>query len=378
MTSPEDAPPVKPPPSFSPALPPLSATKPRFSDPLQASPLIPTLSESVLNQSATTELPSRPSSIAPSRASSPGARTQQSTPRNSRSFNFSPLGSQSDGSDDIRSIIARAFSPVVAVCASPDTDALVQQKGFKGGFHELVRPFGENVPGKVLIRDGVGSSRSWDDFGIRFTKLGAGYGGPGTEPPPLAHIEQLLERHLQTADGPFDNWSRTGGSGGRPQPSPSPFYKLFLRRLLSSTSLTPHETFAHPVSCVIAISSRTPQPLETLRQIYTYTGQGDLKPPQWVNSEYLRYYVLVHDEDRDDITHSTALYDQMKRHFGIHCHLLRLRSIQCVVSDDDSTEVPACEWLTPLQDLTSLGEKGENSHYHSTRMGAKYILQNNW
>ena len=360
MTSPDDAPPVKPPPSFSPALPPPSATKPRFSDPLQSSPLIPTLSESVLNQAATTDLPSRPSSVALSRASSPGARTRQSTPRNSRSFNFSPLGSQGEGWDDIRSIITRAFSPVVAICASPDTDALVQQKGFKGGFQELVRPFGENVPGKVLIRDGVGSSRSWDDFGVRFTRLGDGYGSPGTEPPPLAHIEQLLERHLQSTDGPLESWTRTGGPGGRTQPLPSPFYKLFLRRLLSSTALSPHETFAHPVSCVIAISSRTPQPLETLRQLYTYTGQGDLRPPQWVNSEYLRYYVLVHDEDRDDIAQSTALYDQMKRHFGIHCHLLRLRSIQCVVSDDDSTEVPPCEWMTPLQDLASLGEKGRN------------------
>ncbi|KAL1961127.1 hypothetical protein VTO42DRAFT_3072 [Malbranchea cinnamomea] len=357
MTSPEDVSPVKPPPSFSPALPPLSASKLRFSDPPQSSPLTPTLSESVLNHSASTDLPSRTSSASPSRASSPGVRTRQSTERNSRSLNFSPLGSQGDGSDDIRSIIIRAFSPVVAVCASPDTDALVQQKGFKGGFHELIRPFGENVPGKVLIRDGVGSSRSWDDFGVRFTPLGAGSGRPGTEPPPITHLEQLLERHLQSADGPLGNWTRAGGPSGRNQSAPSPFYTLFLRRLLSSTSPTPHETFAHPVACVIAISSRTPSPLETLRQLYTYTGQGDLRPPPWVNPEYLRYYVLIHDEDRDDITQSTAIFDQMKRHFGLHCHLLRLRSIQCVVSDDDSTQVPTCEWMTPLQDLASMGEK---------------------
>jgi hypothetical protein len=66
--------------------------------------------------------------------------------------------------------------------------------------------------------------------------------------------------------------------------------------------------------------------------------------------------VLVHDEDRDDIAESTRLYDQMKRHFGLHCHLLRLRSDQCVVTDDDSTEVPPCEWLSPEEELSKMNE----------------------
>jgi hypothetical protein len=361
MTSPEDAPPVKPPPSFSPALPPSSASKPRYSNPVQSSqPLISTLSESTLNHASVSDVQSPSSSAAPSRTSSPGSRTRRSTPRNSRSFNLSPLGSQGDGSDDIRSLIIRAFSPVVAVCASSDTEALARRKGFEAGFHELLRPFGEKVTGKVLIRDSVGSSRSWDDYGVRFTRLGARTDALGTEPP-LEHMEQLLEAHLHSTDGPLHDWARTGGPGGRSQPLPSPLYKLFLRRLLSSTIQNSHETFAHPVACVIAISSRTPSPLESLRQLYAQTSQGDLKPPAWVHPEYLRYYVLVHDEDRDDITQSTALFDQMKRHFGLHCHLLRLRSNQCVVSDDDSTQVPSCEWMTPLQDLANLEQQGVTS-----------------
>jgi hypothetical protein len=65
----------------------------------------------------------------------------------------------------------------------------------------------------------------------------------------------------------------------------------------------------------------------------------------------------VHDEDRDDISESTKLYDQMKRHFGLHCHLLRLRSNQCVVTDDDSVQVPECEWLSPSERL--LGRAGK-------------------
>jgi hypothetical protein len=74
----------------------------------------------------------------------------------------------------------------------------------------------------------------------------------------------------------------------------------------------------------------------------------------WVNSEYLRYYVLVHDEERDDITKSMNLFEQMKRHFGLHCHLLRLRSSQCVLTDDDSVELPPCEWISAAEELARI------------------------
>jgi hypothetical protein len=270
------------------------------------------------------------------------------------------LGHQIAGSDDIRSIIIRSFSPAVGVYASPDTDELVRQKGFKNGFRELIRPFGERVTGKIVIRDSVGSSRSWEDFGVRFIELGARNQPSVTKEPiaPLVQMEQMLETHVHSADEPLGSWSRAAELGPNSLPAPSPFYKLFLRRLLSSTPVTPHETFGHPVACVIVISSHTPSPLESLRQLYAHTSQGDRKSPLWVYPEYLRYYVLVHDEDRHDITQSNALFDQMKRHFGLHCHLLRLRSSQCVLTDDDSTPFPACEWLSSLEDISNMGEQG--------------------
>ena len=81
--------------------------------------------------------------------------------------------------------------------------------------------------------------------------------------------------------------------------------------------------------------------------------------PPYANPEYLRYYVLVHDEDRDDFAKSSALFDQMKRHFGLHCHLLRLRSTSPAQQDEDTERVPLCEWLSPKEDLT-LGNGGSS------------------
>ncbi|PGH02453.1 hypothetical protein GX51_04621 [Blastomyces parvus] len=362
MTSPDDVAPVKPPPSFSPGAA-LNVSKTRYPEKIQTTqPLISSLSESVLTESPL-ERRSSLSSGRSSRTASPNGRLSYSASASqlSRSSTLSPLGFQIDTTDDIRSLIIRAFSPVIGVYASPDANALVQRKGFKNGFHELIRPFGESISGKIVIRDSSGSSRTWEDFGVRFIDLDTkkqDSEASKTEPvPSLVQIEQVLDRHVHSIDDPLTSWTRGGdGAHGR-LPLPSPVYKLFLRRLLSPAYTSPHETFMHPVACVIAISSHTPTPLESLRQLYAHTIQGDKRLPQWVYPEYLRYYVLVHDEDKDDITKSTALFDQMKRHFGLHCHLLRLRSNQCVITDDDSTQFPSCEWLTPAEDLSELGEQ---------------------
>ncbi|KAL2011290.1 hypothetical protein VTN00DRAFT_4008 [Thermoascus crustaceus] len=352
MTSPGDAGPIKPPPSFSPG----ASLVTRFPEKAQSSqPLNNNLAESNIISSPT--VPFSPVSPAsPARSASPIRRVSSAASQVARSSIGSPLGVQLDSSDDVRSLIIRAFSPTVGVYASEDTNELARQKGFKGGFRELIRPFGEIIPGKVVIRDSNGSSRGWEDYGVRFVELSADQFPSARNESPLAQIEEVLERHLDSADDPVGGLLRPGALATGNIPPTSPFYKLFLRRLLSTSSSTPHETFGHPVACVIAISSRNTAPLESLRQLYADTSQGYKKLPPWVHPEFLRYYVLVHDEDRDDITESTRLYDQMKRHFGLHCHLLRLRSNQCVVTDDDSVQVPPCEWLSPSEDLSKMGE----------------------
>ncbi|KAF7716154.1 Uncharacterized protein PECH_005430 [Penicillium ucsense] len=358
MTSPGDVTPVKPPPSFSPGSG-RNASKLRY--PGEQEPTVSIDAELVESRSVPSPSPSIPASTVelPIRSASPQARSiRSSTPQLARSSFGSPFEGRFDGSEDIRSLIIRAFSPTVAVYASEDTDDLVRNKGFKGGFWDLLRPFGETVAGKVIIRDSVGASRAWEDFGVRFVDLKAlGRAPTGQDPgrdSPLAQIEQVLEKQLGASDG----------SSGTQVPAKdilgfsatTPLSKLFLRQLLCSTAASPHETFRHPVASVIAISSRNKAPLETLRRLYAETNTGEQRLPDWIHQEYLRYYVLVHDEERDDITESTKLYDQMKRHFGLHCHLLRLRSSQCVVTDDDSMQVPHCEWLSPKEHLLGVGE----------------------
>ena len=291
-----------------------------------------------------------------------------------------------------RHIIVRSFAPRIAVYASPDTEIFIRHKGFNTGLCGLLRPFGERIQGTVVIRDSVGASRSWDDFGVRIfdpSALSSSNSSLSTHLREndlanslsyashsqgsanlLQTVEDVLKQSLQTQDSvltdsiadslPRDSQQQRG------ERAPSALFNGYLCKLLSSTPIVPHETFAHPVACLIAVSSRNVAPIETLRQLYAQTGRENHSIPPWVGVEYLRYYVLIHDEENDDIAKSTALFDLMKRHFGLHCHLLRLKGSHCVPTDDESIAVPRCQWI-------SVEEEMADFHKQGALMMAKYL-----
>ncbi|KAF2993906.1 hypothetical protein G7054_g10219 [Neopestalotiopsis clavispora] len=281
-----------------------------------------------------------------------------------------------DTPGDPLNLLVHALAPHVAVYASEDTEQLVKEKGFERGLWQLLRPFGERVQGKVIIRDSNGASRTYEDYSIHFVRFGEdiehpqplkgplnnGTTGAGEKEqqskpgPRLADVEAVVDRHLDYAEesAPFSGQSPIATKHGLDLDVPSPYYSLYLRRLLSGLAVTPHETFAHPVACVIAISSRNSAPIETLRKLYNESSSGEKKLPDWVDSEFLRYYVLVHDEEKDDITKSMSLFDQMKRNLGLHCHLLRIRGTQSAATDDDSIPLPTSEWMSASEEITNI------------------------
>ncbi|KAK0714806.1 ER-golgi trafficking TRAPP I complex 85 kDa subunit-domain-containing protein [Lasiosphaeris hirsuta] len=292
-----------------------------------------------------------------------------------------------DSPGDPLNLILKSFVPHIAIHGSQDVNDLVAEKGFAGGLWELLRPFGERVQGKVAIRDSNGGSRTWEDFSVRFTRFGEGIEdsepvaggmrspplmavngqaggipkGPGGRPNLIAQVERVVDRHLNYAEDAYMGITSptTPTRHSLDLDATSPYYALYLRRLLSGIPLSSHESFAHPVACVMAISSRNPSPIEALRRLYTETSSGEHRLPQWVDGDYLRYYVLVHDEERSDITKSMALFDQMKRHFGLHCHLLRIRSSESAETDDDSIPLPRSDWMTAAEELADI-EKSES------------------
>ncbi|KAI9725220.1 MAG: hypothetical protein M1828_003401 [Chrysothrix sp. TS-e1954] len=325
-------------------------------------------------------------SITPKRASSP---IVGSTPG---SHGTPPrLGPYRDdgpqATNDYVDLIVRSFAPHIALLPSADTEELLAQKGFQGGLLQLFRPFGEQVPGKVTIRDSAGSSKSWENFAVHFTRMKDGLESPRI-PSDATKTTQNIDGYLDQLLPQSSSRLRTGGDvlyvdenvekhmsyldvQGLPAAEDeelaessvqkeqtkqlfSPFHLLYLRRILSGLPVTPHETFSQPVTAVLAISSRSPDPIDELRSLYALTRTGNERLPEWASNEYLRYYLLIHDEEHDDPQRSHGIFEQMKRHFGLHCHMLRLRSSQCVPSDDDCVRLPMCEWLSAAEELSEI------------------------
>ena len=305
---------------------------------------------------------------------------ERSASGSTRSLSLSP---SDELFDDPRQVILRSFAPRVVCYASTDTEDFVKLKGFRDGLLGALSSFAERIHGKVVIRDSMGASRSWEDFGIRFIDPKSMQHGkrPQDGTPingstqdldlqrPLygdnlaVSIDEIVQHHLdvesEVSEGTM--WS-VQGSSLSPRPSPEIQqlgYLSYLRKLLSSMPIVPQETFAHPVACIIAVSSHNSAPIECFRQLYENTVHAVNEIPSWISTEYLRYYVLIHDEDRNDIVKSIALFDLMKRHFGLHCHLLRLRSTQCVQTDDDSVKILPCEWLSAEQALAQIRRRGK-------------------
>lgn len=292
--------------------------------------------------------------------------------------------------NDPKDIILSSFLPRVGVLASADTEELIRLKGLFGGFCGLLKPFGESIPGSVVVRDSVGASKSWSNFGVHFLEFGNETDGalwlpkshgnelhsrsqtsfeapfqrsqfPTNAPTSLSTrsaLDELVDRSLsiksKTYTSQSDRDSREDVPPQLEQSMTPAYYALYLEKLLFRNPSIPHETLSHPVACVIAISSQCTSPIETLRDLYRGSSQDVKKVPIWAGNEFLRYYVLVHDEDHDDITKSTALFDQMKRHFGLHCHLLRLRGVECTEDEDDGTELHRSRWLSPEEELFNI------------------------
>lgn len=255
--------------------------------------------------------------------------------------------SVTDIPNQCRSIVARSFCPKIAVTASDDTTELCKEMGFES-LLDLLAPFGDVVEGKVTIRDSQQLSVTFNDFSVRFigdvpesevVSTGSDRTNTTLRPPQthqlfdIAELEQKLTLLLQND----------------PE-NPSKAYLDTFKDLVSNDTAVPFETFGHPVAGLMAITSRNGHPIDTLSTLYKQSYSPSIAG--YINKDYLRYYVLVHDEQGDDLEKSTALFEQMKRHFGLHCYMVRINRSP---ADNDCQIIPKSIW-----DPTNPGDDSES------------------
>lgn len=272
-----------------------------------------------------------------------------------------------------RTLISRTFCPSISVAASQDAEDLCKSMGFKSTL-DLIAPFGEQVSGRVTVRDSQGLSASYEDYSIRFRPPpGEPASSFDSKEKSSDAVDRVNEKSILRGDSPRPNRvaspiiPSTGSStsvashhnyqlydpedlealaragiekmdGADLDKQKAKVYLDYVGAAVKEIPVTPFETFSHPVAGILATSSRNDQPIETLSNMYKQSYDPSI--PDYINKDYLRYYVLVHD-DKDDIEKSTAVFEKMKRYFGLHCHLLRVKRTTGENNEQQNGESPS-------------------------------------
>ncbi|KAK9466940.1 ER-golgi trafficking TRAPP I complex 85 kDa subunit-domain-containing protein [Lipomyces arxii] len=289
----------------------------------------------------------------------------------------------------VAALIAQSFAPRVAVFASPDADDLAREKGLPS-LLELLRPFSDTVSGPIHLRDAQGIASNVDDFGFRFVSPAASVPqrqqqqqhqqplSPSKKPaqtsssPPcfdLQDLDALLDAYLDK--GP--RYYATDATGSAVEPHDGLYYK-FLLRMFAAPPISPHETFSHPVAALIAITSRNEHPSETLAKLYR--AGNELPVPAYMTKDFLRYYLYIHDDDRDDLTRSIAAFERMKRDLGIHCYMIRVRSKPADLSAQEPLmQFAPSVWITAAEELQRIrNPPGEVYIYDSDAQAIRFFI----
>ncbi|CAG8459139.1 6976_t:CDS:10 [Ambispora leptoticha] len=241
--------------------------------------------------------------------------------------------------DNTKDFVTRVLSPRIAIVSSQDADTACRKNNFTN-FFEFIRPFGERYEGKITVRDSQGLSNTIEGFTFRFAdlacleqpdnqiiaklladKVKSNCGDPKqqNEFPPISSKADVTEKYLTVS-----------------QDDITPWYAEYRRLFFQLTGVSEHETFEHPVACIIVVSSLDSDPLNQFAQLFDDNMPAPIYEKGFMDPNILKYYVLLHDNHKASLEHSEAIFDQMKRKFGLNCYLLKLNSIPLPTIPDNN------------------------------------------
>ncbi|PWY99675.1 hypothetical protein BCV70DRAFT_200600 [Testicularia cyperi] len=157
----------------------------------------------------------------------------------------------------------------------------------------------------------------------------------------------------------------------------TPWFAAVQNLVLRQRPITKHETFGHPVSVLIAVSSASPDPMNDFARLYEIASSSNPFPSlPYVDPDTLKYYVLIHDVRTSgaDLSSSMDILEQVKKTYGLHCCLLPINS----ASDDRQTPGPAIagmwdEWLgspSPISPNPASPVPGRGGSGQTAQIGA--------
>ncbi|CAJ0823061.1 10537_t:CDS:10 [Entrophospora sp. SA101] len=276
---------------------------------------------------------------------SPIQSNTQDSSRSSTPMLTSPLLQQQNKRNSPRDFVIRFLSPKIAVISSKDADQVCQANNIPD-FYSLLKPFGDRIEGRVTARDSQGLSNTLENFTIRFAHL------LSLEQPNVDTLSQAIAEKIKSFATDNNNTLNkelpiiTSKSDVTEdflelnQDDITPWYAEYRRQYFTFTGASEHETFDHPVACIIAVSSSNPDPVKTANELFNNDNPAPIYEKGFMDPNLLKCYVLLHDNYKVSFEHSQMQFDTMRRSFKTHCYQIKLNPIlQAIPSDDPFPEI---------------------------------------
>ncbi|THU74886.1 hypothetical protein C4D60_Mb04t38130 [Musa balbisiana] len=232
--------------------------------------------------------------------------------------------------DPLRSYLGRLLqeeiTPVIMVLSTPLVEDACQKNGLN--FIELLLPF--SVFNKINVPVRTASDQP---YRLQMFKLRLAYASD-------IHLQnyEAAEEHLKkvvldasqkTLDDliseppQLENLLKNSESDLCPS-----WIETFNKELIRTLSFSEHETFDHPVACLLVVSSKDEQPINRFVDILNTNQLPSLLSDGVMDPKVLKHYLLLHDNQDGSPEKITSILAEMRNTYGSNCKLLCINSAQ--------------------------------------------------
>ncbi|KAJ1977034.1 hypothetical protein H4R34_003744 [Dimargaris verticillata] len=250
--------------------------------------------------------------------------------------------------------VVKMFSPRILVLATPEVDTLVQHQYHLQGFVDLLKPFGMDVPIQYPLQDGHVNPYVLKSLSTHFVdafQTTASVADPQSASAPTADPASTFANHLDSEGKPKAGLSDAimhqlasalhDSSYQHHLPTPlaqelaeadidawTPWYADYRQSYFHGPVASEHESFAHPVACILVVASSHPDPVKAYFNLSSSKTMTKLREASFAGPDIPVLHTMVHDEAKVSIAETEVKFDHVRRTIGQPTHLLRLNALR--------------------------------------------------
>ncbi|KAJ1345343.1 hypothetical protein BSLG_000856 [Batrachochytrium salamandrivorans] len=276
-----------------------------------------------------------------------------------------------------RDFIALATSPLVAVVTDTARISInmLQKKNNIPDMVQYLRPFGHARHSHAPIQDMHGATIQLDPGHVRFVDLYSLSSSSTNISTDTAVLESILSSSMASAlSTPVDAspHSQPSPSSSHPAKLPclrtvqeaqqyresvqlesiTPWFQQYLRIISKHMGVSEHETFNHPVACLVVVSTSDPDPVATAKGLLSDANLPPILKKPYMDPYIQRLYLLVHDPEEAPNIDPNVVLANMKRAFPTHLLTINTRPISV-----DTLPVVPDIWSASIAETAELLQK---------------------